>query len=334
MPRQEAADAQSRRAQGAQVAASVFEMRLGAGEPVGEDGTRGLGRSEQRRGVGAGGAQFIGGQVAAACAQVGGGVAQDIHELEALAVADAEAGQLGRVQRRVAWQMLEAEPGPEFADAAGDEVGVFVERRGVRQRDDAGGIGETLQVQRLAADDLREHGGDLRAVRGGERGEPVERFAEAREEFRLAGMGGAQIALERGKAVARAGGNHLAEGREMLEAQGRRRIRGIGDGVAGAREQVGEADGRAQCRGQDADGEVKRARDAREQRPAEIARAHGVGATERSSMRPSSHWPRPSAAAVWSHSARFAMGGSLASTRQPSMSRAACASSATGSRLA
>ena len=183
-------------------------------------------------------------------------------------------------------------------------------------------------------DDLREHRGDLRAVGGGERGEPVEGFAEAGEQLGFAGMGRAQIVLERGKTVARAGGDHLAEGREMLETQCRRRIRGIGDGVARAGEEVGETDGRTQHRGQDADGEVKGARHAREQRPAEIARAHGMGATERSSMRPSSHWPRPSAAAVWSHSTRFAMGGSLASARQPSMRRAAWASMATGSRLA
>ena len=73
------------------------------------------------------------GDPAAVLACVGGGkIAQDVHELQALAEVDAQRAEFLERQRAVARDVVGAELRPEFADAAGDEISVFLERRIVK----------------------------------------------------------------------------------------------------------------------------------------------------------------------------------------------------------
>ena len=336
---------------------AVVEIRGGARAPEVEDGLR-FGRVvTERRRRGAGGAEFGLGKVTAARAQVRRGVAQDVHELEALAEIRAEAAQVGESEMGAIWQMVQAEPRPEFADAAGDEIRVFLQLGGALEGDDMAAVAEALEVEGLAADDFLQHAHDLAAILLPERAEPGEAVVQTRDERAFAVVRRGDFVAQLLDAVRLAGADHLPESREMPQPRGDRHGGAVGDGVARPRQQIRQPDGCAQRRGQQPDAEVKRARDAGEQRPAEVCgvdpRGFHVGAhlrddrgkinearsfarsyfasTERTMIFPSAKFPRPACAALSSQAARLPMGGSLASLRQPSMSRKAWASRATGS---
>ena len=82
----------------------------------------------------------------------------DVHELEAFAETDAIGDERLLIQPRIGEQMGAADAGPEFADAAGDAIGVVVQLGGSFEGDDLVGRGffEAMQVQFLAAGDGEE----------------------------------------------------------------------------------------------------------------------------------------------------------------------------------
>ena len=270
IPGEETAGAEARGAQRGDVAVAVFEIRGGAGVPVVKDGLGFRGVVGERRGGGAGGAEFGLGEVAAAGAEVGGEVAEDVHELEAFAEIRAEPAQVGEAEVGAVRQVVKAQAGPEFADAAGDEVGVFVEFGGALEGDDAASFAKAGEVEGLAADDFVEHADNLPTLFLVEDGEPGEAVAEAGDERTFAIVRGGDFLAQFVEALGLAGADHLPKGREMFQPRGDGHGGAVGDGVAGAGEQVGEADGAAQHGGQQPDAEVERTRDAGEQRPAEV----------------------------------------------------------------
>ena len=83
---------------------------------------------------------------------------------------------------------MEADARPEFAHAAGHEVGVFFELGGIGEGDDPvrAGFGEALEIEPLAVDDLAHDGLDFRAIERVELREPIEAGADLREQALLA----------------------------------------------------------------------------------------------------------------------------------------------------
>ena len=102
--------------------------------------------------------QFFQRQVAAAVFQVRRQVAQDVHQLQALAEPDAVNDELGLVHPRFRKQMRAADFRPELADAAGDAISVIVQLRRRFERNDVfgGRPGKTAQIQFLPACDGRK----------------------------------------------------------------------------------------------------------------------------------------------------------------------------------
>ena len=83
--------------------------------------------------------QFFHGQVAAAFFQVRRQIAQDVDELQAFAEADAVHEETIFVEFCVRKHMGAAHPGPKFAHAAGDAIGVVVQFGGGFEGDDLAG---------------------------------------------------------------------------------------------------------------------------------------------------------------------------------------------------
>ena len=208
------------------------------------------------------------GQVAAAHAQVGRDVAQDVDQLQSLAETHA-----GLEQPRLGGgigleEVRERKVRPEFTDTTGDAVGVVVEFLLARQRDDrvAGGVGEALEVEHLPAGDRVEHLPDALPVGVGKLLEVSDRRGGVLEQLHLGG-----IALEPGedREVGQRTGAALDALVELLEREqtlvGGAAFR-VGDGVGDAGEQVAEADLRPDARRERLEGQVKGAGSFLEQR--------------------------------------------------------------------
>ena len=208
------------------------------------------------------------GQVAAACAQIGRDVAQDVDQLQALAEAYAglEQPRLGGVVGLE--QVRQRQVCPEFADTTGDAVGIVVKFLLARQRDDrvAGGVGEALEVQRLPAGNCVEHLPDALPVAIGKLLEIADRRGGILEQLRLGG-----IALEPGedREVGQRAGAALDALVELPKYEqalvGGATFR-VGDGVGDTGEEIAQADLRSDARRQRLEGQVKGAGGFPEQR--------------------------------------------------------------------
>ncbi|MNK86923.1 hypothetical protein D3C87_1068460 [compost metagenome] len=209
--------------------------------------------------------QQLGRQVAPADAQVLAAVAQHVDHLQGLAEAHAPAQhQVGRRRQR-ARLMPDRHRGPEFAHAAGHQIGIAVE------------IGHGGQCRHLPGAFVREgaqvefhalgqgghdaaHGG---AVGVGQLVEHVEGRADRLQQHLfvrqglLAGDLGGQSADQLAPVIGTVhAGAQRQQQRQPLRRGNQRRI---GDGVRRAGQQVGEPHGVAHAGGQDAQRQVERA---------------------------------------------------------------------------
>ncbi len=131
----------------------------------------------------------IGRNITATVFQILRQVAQDVDHLQALAETLAQREHFAFVQLRPAcFEMTLAKPGPEFADATGDEGRVFVQLGGRGEGFGClgGGIAEAQEVEFLCAADPGEGAAEFPAVVGGLGFEPREAAFELFEEFALA----------------------------------------------------------------------------------------------------------------------------------------------------
>src|SRR3954454_13166675 len=93
-------------------------------------------------------------QITPALSQVIAQVAQDVNQLETLAVARSELRDfLFRATAEVL-QVRETDPGPEFSDAASHEIGVFIQLCGIPERASLPRPAEPFEIERLAAINL------------------------------------------------------------------------------------------------------------------------------------------------------------------------------------
>src|SRR5437016_3523281 len=142
-----------------------FQTAVGFVEPLRVDGEKALGllndlcRPERNR------FQFLLGKITAAGAQIGASVAENISQLQAHPVLLAEREHLFCASPRKISQMSKAKPGPEFADAAGDEISVLIKLGGSSERAQFGWVGEALQIQALPARNFVKESAHFVAVR-------------------------------------------------------------------------------------------------------------------------------------------------------------------------
>ncbi|MNS81387.1 hypothetical protein D3C72_1151010 [compost metagenome] len=218
------------------------------------------------------------GQIAAADAQVLAAVAQHIGHLQGLAEADPAAqhraghavplrdrtGHVGRGHAR-----------PEFAHAAGDKVGVAVQFLGLAQRDDAARafIGEGAQVE-FHPFGQRRHDLPHRGLVGRlQLRQHCQRVVKRLEQDAFVGLllpaGHFRGEVRHGRSACAHAVDLVAQRQQQCQPLFRRDQRGIGNGVRGACEQVGQANRIAHARGQHAQCQVERTRDAFEQRTEE-----------------------------------------------------------------
>ncbi len=219
----------------------------------------------------------LAGEVAAAVAGVFADVAEDVDELQAFAHACAPflhlLGGDGGIER--AGEFGGAELGPEFADASGDEPGVLIELFGAGEAAQAAVGRKAADVEHLAVDDVLQDaldGGEGDGLHGAQPGDAIGEF------FHEAALGvvallGAELGDEgAGEALHFARATHeRAVAFEAVEPHGGADDGGVGDGVCGAREQVGEGNGLAQLLGKGFEREVERTGDRRQQLAAKFA---------------------------------------------------------------
>lgn len=207
--------------------------------------------------------EFLAWQVAATLLEVGGEVAEDIDELEAFSEADAIFDHGVEVHAGVGVEFSGADAGPELAYATGDAPGIVIEFLEVFEGVDLAGLEvlEALEVEGLAAGDDFEYLLDVAGVIGWGLVEGGEGFVDTGQEFFFCGVGlvGCELA-EVGSGVLWGGVedmvSQLIEGVEALVDGDDGRI---GDGVGGAGEEVGEADGLSDWLGEDTESQVERA---------------------------------------------------------------------------
>jgi len=156
---------------------------------------------------------------------------------------------------------------PEVADAAGDAVRVVRQLGVALQRDDlrGRGPGEPFQVQLLAARDDGQHRANVLAIRGGEARQLSKDFFDPFQQAALSRRTLAPRQFAKVQTTAGLAQNPAAQGTERLQPLRQRDDLGIGDRVGGPCEQVGQADLRPDRAGQDAQGQVERARDVPQQ---------------------------------------------------------------------
>lgn len=219
----------------------------------------------------------LAGEVAAAVAGVFADVAENIDELEAFAHACAPFLHLGGGDAGIerAGEFGGAELGPEFTDATGDEPGVLVELFGAGEAAEAAVGRKAADVEHLAVDDVLQDALDGRegdGLHGAQPGDAVGEF------FHEAALGvvallGAELSDERaGEALGFAGAAHqFSVAFEAVEPHGGADDGGVGDGVCGACEQVGEGNGLAQLLGQRLEREVERTGDCGQKLATEFA---------------------------------------------------------------
>ena len=274
-PWEEAGNPHARRADGVDVGGAGLEQGCGAVHPVVEEGCGGVGLEEELGWGEAGGTELVGREVAASGAQVGWEVAQDVYELQCAAVVACELGEGWGREVGVGGEVVEANVCPEFAHAAGDEVGVVFEGMCVRKGEGLAGIREAVEVEALAFDNGGHDGAHALRVCVGEGVEPVEAGGQLCNQACFGGVGWLDVALELLDAASVALAEHEGEGVEELLAERGRALGRICDGVTGAREEVAHADGAADGGREDADAEVKRTGDGGEEVAAEGVVSHG-----------------------------------------------------------
>jgi len=208
--------------------------------------------------------QFFRGEVAAAIFQVSRQIAQDVDELEAFAKADAIHDKLVFVEPGIREQMGAASPGPKFTHAAGDAIGVVVQFNGGLEGNDAldsgsglGERGEPLEVQFLTAGDGAEDVADAFLVFRGKLTQCIQAVVDFFEEEFFGGgalLSGEVVEIQRSAIFAQDAFAELLQGNETLV---QRDDLGIGNGIGGAGEEVGERDLGADGTGQHAQRQVK-----------------------------------------------------------------------------
>jgi hypothetical protein len=254
-PGDEAGEADAEGADGLDVEAGVFEMLEGLAAPGFEEGGCAEEIVAEVSGMGdAEGAEVGDGEVAAAFGDVFGEIAEDVYQLQALAEAAAEGPEIAGGKAGVAGDVGGADAGPEFADAAGYQVGVLVEIGGGFQRADFEGVGETEEVEFLAAGDFFEEGDDFGAIGFGQGFDGGDYAVEVCQEILLGGVLGFDAGQESEEVVALVE-ECFGERAEGLGAEIDGGGGGVGDGIAGAGEKIGEADGAAEGAREGADGE-------------------------------------------------------------------------------
>ena len=229
--------------------------------------------------------EAVGGEIAAAQAEIPRKVTENVDELKSLAKTDAAFAQCGKIERCFGKQVRAAHLGPEKAHASGNAEGVVVQLGNGREGDDGRGAVrngrgpfgvEPAQVEFLAAGDGREDFADAPPVFGRKRGENREGVFDPFEQDPFARGGGAVFLTPRKPAqVQRVGPLPLDAAAQMIEhgeALGGRHEPGVGQGVGGAGEQIGEADGRAHRTRQHAQGQVKRPRNVAQEAGEEFVR--------------------------------------------------------------
>ncbi len=102
--------------------------------------------------------------ITSARAKIVAGIAQNVNQLQAHAVAFRHSEHLVFASYSKFWQMAKTQPGPKFSRTAGNEIGVFVELGRRFQSDDLLWISETLEIEDLAAVNLFKHRPDFFAV--------------------------------------------------------------------------------------------------------------------------------------------------------------------------
>jgi hypothetical protein len=217
---------------------------------------------------------LVGWEVAAALGEVAGEVAEDVDELEPLAIAGAEGDHFREREGCEGGDGVGAGGGPEFADAACDEPCVFFEGGGVREGAGGGVVREAGEVEGLPVNDVGEDRVGEGLLRCGEGGAGLEAIGEPLEEDAFAGVGDGLGAggggLEEGVGRVRVGEGVL----ELIEEEEPVEVGlggGIGDGVGGAGEEVGDRERIADRAGEDAETEVERSGDGGEEVPGDGA---------------------------------------------------------------
>ncbi len=222
--------------------------------------------------------QVLAGQVAAPLAQVARDVTEHVRQLERLAEADPERRHLLEVPVPETRTMGHVHLGPEFTDAARDEIRVAVELGARVERGEPALVfaWEAREVLRHAFNDGVEDAAHLPAVVGQEHpvglqalGKPLEQRALRAEVlnaphgmddgFQAAALRAVELGAQRG------------EVRDALMAVDQP---GIRDRVGGASQQIGQADGGPDGGGEDGEREVKGAADALEQGGGQVGRLH------------------------------------------------------------
>jgi hypothetical protein len=160
--------------------------------------------------------------------------------------------------------------GPEFADAACDQVRVSVQLLPLLEGDDLAGVlvREGAQIELHARREGRDDVADGVAVRRAHLREQRQRGSEGLEKELFVGLrlvtrdlGHTGQGFFVGSAV-----DLSAQGQEQLETLAGRDQRGVRDGVRGACEEVGEANRIAHSGGKDAQREIEGAGDALQKR--------------------------------------------------------------------
>ena len=177
-------------------------------------------------------------------------IPQDVDELQCLTETAGERQHFLKRLRGIIRHMLEAQTRPEFANAAGDKIGVFLQfLRGQRcGRRVGGGSHKALHIENLALKNNTPLSNNLIALR-----KSFQRLQQTRHEIKQLTLGPAETKIGRllWKKIGQA-----AQKREALEV---RRGRGVGDGVRSPRQHVGQREGRTELCRQNAQRELKRA---------------------------------------------------------------------------
>lgn len=166
-------------------------------------------------------------------------------------------GEIGKIRAA----KVEAEIGPKLADAARDAVGVIVEHGGVF--DGFGMLGsscfEPFEIEHLSGNDGVDDVADELGLGDGGLSERVENLLSTREELGLAGgFALGECGVPSGRVASLL--DRVLKFTQGVHFRVDRNVWGIGEGVAGAREEVGEGDWFAEIFGEESDGEEKRAR--------------------------------------------------------------------------
>src|SRR5438876_11202855 len=148
--------------------------------------------------------------------------------------------------------MPKAKPCPEFADAARDEISVFIEIGGPGERAHFRRAAKTLQVEHLTSRDFVEQRANVTTVCRSEALEPPQRFWQRFNKRSLGRVflqwrkGCGKIDIDIAVTLPTLDRSRLFL--ELFRAHLARYLRGIGPRLGCLREQAGEADRRRQAR--------------------------------------------------------------------------------------